>query len=151
MKILCPLNVSLRRCGPFKRFARLLAAVPAALGLLSCAATPASDSAALAGPYHVEIRRTSLGIPHVKADDWGSLGYGYGYVQAQDNLCTMADGFVTYRGERSRYFGPQARPHLRSDLRTAATISTPISSSASSMTMPPSPVIVRVRPLRCVR
>jgi acyl-homoserine-lactone acylase len=105
-----PLNVSLRRCGSFNRFARLLATVPVALGLLSCAATPGSDSAALAGPYHVEIRRTSLGIPHVKADDWGSLGYGYGYVQAQDNLCTMADGFVTYRGERSRYFGAQARP-----------------------------------------
>jgi acyl-homoserine-lactone acylase len=58
----------------------------------------------------VEIRRTALGIAHVKADDWGSLGYGYGYVQAQDNLCTMADGFVTYRGERSRYFGAEAHP-----------------------------------------
>ncbi|MGF6573350.1 acyl-homoserine-lactone acylase [Paraburkholderia sp. GAS333] len=105
-----PLNVSLRRCGSFKRLARVLATVPAALALLSCAATPGTGTDALAGPYHVDIRRTSLGIPHVKADDWGSLGYGYGYVQAQDNLCTMADGFVTYRGERSRYFGPQARP-----------------------------------------
>ena len=100
------INASLRRHG---RFARVLVALPVALGLLSCA-TPDTDSAALAGPYHVDIRRTSLGIPHVKADDWGSLGYGYGYVQAQDNLCTMADAFVTYRGERSRYFGAQARP-----------------------------------------
>ena len=101
-----PLTLSLRRCG---RLARLFAALPVTVGLLSCS-TPGTDAAALAGPYHVEIRRTSLGIPHVKADDWGSLGYGYGYVQAQDNLCTMADGFVTYRGERSRYFGAQARP-----------------------------------------
>ena len=101
-----PLTVFLSRCS---RFARLLTALPVALGLQSCVA-PSADQAALTGPYQVEIRRTALGIPHLKADDWGSLGYGYGYVQAQDNLCTMADGFVTYRGERSRYFGADARP-----------------------------------------
>ena len=27
--------------------------------------------------YNVDIRWTSYGIPHVKADDWGSLGYGF--------------------------------------------------------------------------
>ncbi|MBN3858675.1 penicillin acylase family protein [Paraburkholderia sp. Ac-20340] len=94
---------------------------PAALGgalavalLLQSCATPSRDTqtsfAPQGGPYQVDIRRTALGIPHVKADDWGSLGYGYGYSQAEDNLCTMAEAFVTYRGERSRYFGPQARP-----------------------------------------
>ncbi|WP_456088838.1 penicillin acylase family protein [Paraburkholderia ferrariae] len=62
-----------------------------------------------AGPIHVEIRRTAGGIPHIKADDWASLGYGYGYAEATDDLCTMADAFVTWRGERSRYFGPDAR------------------------------------------
>lgn len=61
------------------------------------------------GPIHVEIRRTEAGIPHIKANDWTSLGYGDGYAQATDDLCTMADAFVTYRGERSRYFGPDAR------------------------------------------
>ncbi|MDC9583237.1 penicillin acylase family protein [Xenorhabdus sp. PR6a] len=62
--------------------------------------------------YQVEIRRTSMGMPHIKANDWGSLGYGYGYgyTQAQDNLCTMADSFLTYRGERSEYFGGEALP-----------------------------------------
>jgi len=60
--------------------------------------------------YHAEIRRTQQGIPHIEAADWGSLGYGYGYVQAQDNLCTLADAFVTYRGERSANFGPDERP-----------------------------------------
>jgi len=48
-------------------------------------------------------------MPHIKADDWASLGYGYGYAQATDDLCTMADAFLTWRGERSRYFGPDAR------------------------------------------
>ena len=43
--------------------------------------------------------------PHVKATDFGSIGYGVGYAFAQDNICVMADTFVTVRGERSRYFG----------------------------------------------
>ena len=34
-------------------------------------------SADTSDPYNVEIRWTSYGIPHVKADDWGSLGYGF--------------------------------------------------------------------------
>jgi len=92
-----------------RRITALLIALSVASGLQSCA-TQAADSVARTTPYRVDIRRTALGIPHVKADDWGSLGYGYGYVQAQDNLCTMAEGFVTARGERSRYFGANARP-----------------------------------------
>ncbi|WP_233806556.1 penicillin acylase family protein [Paraburkholderia sp. HP33-1] len=97
-------NVSLQR-----RVAALLITLPVAAALQSCA-SPDTDSVTHAGPYRAEIRRTALGIPHIKADDWGSLGYGYGYVQAQDNLCTMAESFVTYRGERSRFFGANARP-----------------------------------------
>ncbi len=58
--------------------------------------------------YSAEIRRTAYGIPHVLAKDYGSLGYGYGYAFAQDNLCVLADRVVTLRGERSRYFGPTA-------------------------------------------
>ncbi|MFJ2995367.1 penicillin acylase family protein [Pandoraea sp. NPDC087047] len=58
----------------------------------------------------VEIRRTTDGIPHVRADDWHALGVGVGYVQAQDALCTLAEGFLTFAGERSRYFGADARP-----------------------------------------
>lgn len=60
------------------------------------------------GRYSAEIRRTAMGVPHIKASSWGNAGFGYGYAQAQDNLCTMADSFVTYRGERSRYFGGDA-------------------------------------------
>jgi Penicillin amidase len=60
------------------------------------------------GQYVAEIRRTEYGIPRILADDYGSLGYGYGYAFAQDNLCVMADRVITLRGERSRYFGPTA-------------------------------------------
>ena len=40
-----------------------------------------------ASGYSAEVRRTQFGIPHVKAEDWGSLGYGYGYAYSQDNFC----------------------------------------------------------------
>ena len=63
--------------------------------------------AAVAAP-NVEIRRTSHGIPHIKAKSFYGAAYGYGYAFAQDNLCEMADTYVTVRGERSRFFGPDA-------------------------------------------
>ena len=37
--------------------------------------------------YSAEVRRTEYGIPHIKARDWGGLGYGYGYAYSQDNYC----------------------------------------------------------------
>lgn len=61
-------------------------------------------------PSAVEIRRTSDGIPHVKANDWRSLGIGVGYAQAEDALCTLSEAFVTYEGRRSWFFGTDARP-----------------------------------------
>jgi acyl-homoserine-lactone acylase len=50
----------------------------------------ASAPAAVAAP-NVEIRRTSHGIPHIKAGSYEGLGYGYGYAFAQDNLCEIAE------------------------------------------------------------
>ena len=70
----------------------------------SAAATPRQ-----APRFEATITRTKHGIPHVVADDWGSLGYGHGYATAQTNLCNLADTLVTGRGERSRWFGPNAR------------------------------------------
>lgn len=55
-----------------------------------------------------ELRRTDYGIVHVKANDYASLGYGYAYAFAEDNLCLIADSYVTVNGERSKYFGPDA-------------------------------------------
>jgi acyl-homoserine-lactone acylase len=56
-------------------------------------------------PFRATVRRTSAGVPHVKADDFGGVGYGYGYVFAEDNLCLLAEEILTVRGERARYFG----------------------------------------------
>jgi acyl-homoserine-lactone acylase len=57
------------------------------------------------GKYDVTITRTALGIPHIKASDYASMGYGYGYAFAEDNLCVLQEDLVTIRGERARYFG----------------------------------------------
>jgi acyl-homoserine-lactone acylase len=56
--------------------------------------------------YNAQVQRTSFGIPHIQASDWGSLGYGYGYAFAQDNICVLARDVVVATGTQSRYFGP---------------------------------------------
>ncbi len=76
----------------------------AALAALAAACAPA-PLLAQSTSYNAEVRRTTYGVAHVKAADYGSIGYGVGYAFAQDNFCMMADEFVTVRGERSKYFG----------------------------------------------
>ena len=56
-------------------------------------------------PYKAEVSWTSFGIPHVRASDWGGLGYGYGYAFARDNLCTLALDVVESTGQLSQFFG----------------------------------------------
>jgi acyl-homoserine-lactone acylase len=55
--------------------------------------------------YCAEVRRTSFGVPHVKAGNEKGLGYGIGYAFAQDNFCLLADAITTSNGERSKFFG----------------------------------------------
>jgi acyl-homoserine-lactone acylase len=55
-----------------------------------------------------KIRYTTGGIPHILARNWASLGFGYGYAFAKDNLCTMANDYATVEAQRSVYFGPKA-------------------------------------------
>ena len=93
------------------RAATVMAAVAA---LVAIAAPPAlashSRAGRAAGPAQgqlsARIRYTTGGIPHILAHNWISLGFGYGYAFAQDNLCTMANDYVTVQAQRSRYFGP---------------------------------------------
>jgi acyl-homoserine-lactone acylase len=68
----------------------------------------------IAAPAHAakkpktEIKRTAYGIPHIKSNSYEGIAYGYAYALAQDNICELADTYVTVRAERSRYFDPQA-------------------------------------------
>lgn len=69
------------------------------------------------GTYEATIRRTAYGVPHIAADDLGSLGFGQGYAFAEDHLCTLADQVVKVRGERSRWHGAgEDDANLNSDL-----------------------------------
>lgn len=77
---------------------RIVATLVVCYGTLSTAAAHQEH-------YEVSVKRTSDGVPHIEASSWGNLGFGEGYTQAQDELCTLADSFVTWRGERSAAFG----------------------------------------------
>lgn len=71
------------------------------------AALVAGTSAEAHSRYEAEITRTTYGIPHIVAKDWGGIGFGVAYAYAQDNLCLLAEQFVTLAGERSLHFGPE--------------------------------------------
>ncbi|NGO78025.1 acylase [Streptomyces sp. YC504] len=90
-----------------------------ATALLTAAATAAPAPAAdqdrgdrhpSHGGLSATIRYTEYGIPHILAGNYTDLGFGTGWAQAQDNVCVLAESFVTLRGERSRYFGVDKAP-----------------------------------------
>ncbi|MER7403722.1 penicillin acylase family protein [Streptomyces sp. NPDC000070] len=80
--------------------------------LLSCLLllliTAQPSQAAATGPPSATIRYTEYGIPHIIASDYRGLGYGYGYASATDNVCTLAETYLTVNAQRSRFFGPDA-------------------------------------------
>ena len=57
-----------------------------------------------AGPtFAADIVWTEFGIPHVTAEDWGGLGYGYGWAYSTQNYCVVMAEFVRSAGESARY------------------------------------------------
>ena len=68
------------------------------------------------GTYEADIRWTEYGIPHITADDLGSLGFGNGYAAARDNLCVIAEDVVTVNAQRSRFFGADEVANVTSDV-----------------------------------
>jgi acyl-homoserine-lactone acylase len=92
------------RLGPVLALALLVAACGGG-GSDDNRSTGGGNPGGSSGTYDATVVRTRFGIPHISARDFGSLGYGYGYAFAEDNLCTMLDDYVTVRGERARYFG----------------------------------------------
>ena len=101
---------------------RLRAPCPAPCPRAARRSAPAPRPSALAAKsgYRAEIRRTTGGVPHIKARDFGSLGFGFGYAYAQDQLCEFASIIVTVNAQRSRYFGadaesPNGGTNLQSD------------------------------------
>jgi acyl-homoserine-lactone acylase len=88
----------------------ILAALLAALALAGChgSSERGASGGELPPRFAAELSRTSHGVVHVKAADFAGIGYGLAFAFAQDNICMLADSLLTVRGERSRYFGPDA-------------------------------------------
>ena len=73
----------------------------------------------VAGAYTASLTRTPGGIANIEASTLGGGGFGTGYAQAQDGICTLAEEYLTVSGERSAFFGPSA---LNVDLYWASLI-----------------------------
>ncbi|WP_203217769.1 penicillin acylase family protein [Nocardia terpenica] len=74
------------------------------LAVVAVVATPAvAQEQIRSGPT---IRYTEYGIPHIIASDFFGLGKGYGYASASDNICILADIYLTVDAQRSRFLGP---------------------------------------------
>jgi acyl-homoserine-lactone acylase len=54
---------------------------------------------------HVEIRRTTNGVPHIKADNIGAAEYALAYVQSEDYGARVPLDLLKSRGEMGRWFG----------------------------------------------
>jgi len=53
----------------------------------------------------VEVRRTTYGVPHIKAENLAAAGYAEAYVQSEDYGARVALSLLRARGEMARWFG----------------------------------------------
>lgn len=54
---------------------------------------------------HVEIRRTTHGVPHIRADNLGAAEFALAYVQCEDYGTRVPLDLLHARGEMGRWFG----------------------------------------------
>ena len=92
---------------------KIIVTLASTILLSACVSTPESDTAKPG--FKTQIRWTSYGIPHVKADDWPGLGYGFAYATATDGVCVIAYDVMTVNGDLSRFLGPD-NGNLQSDI-----------------------------------
>ena len=81
---------------------------------LAAAQQPATPSQLTAATLmrQVEVRRTTYGVPHIKADNLVAAGYAEAYVQSEDYGARVAMSLLKARGELARWFG---RDSINSD------------------------------------
>ncbi|SFP97697.1 acyl-homoserine-lactone acylase [Amycolatopsis arida] len=126
----------------WRRAGAVAAAALVTVGLVAApaVAAPASGQAI--------IRYTEHGVPHILAGDVAGAGYGYGYAAAKDNLCALADIYLTVGAERSRHLGPDgagndglgsARGNLTSDLHFQRIIDSGVVERLAALPAPAGP------------
>jgi len=74
-------------------------------GLIAAAGCSGDDGGT--PTYSATIVRTTYGVPHITADNYGDLGFGNGYAYAQDNFCLFMREVVASNGQTARYFGEE--------------------------------------------
>ena len=87
----------------------------AALGLsalVACAPDESvsnDDASALSNAMKetVDVRWTEHGIPHITAQTWEGLGFGFAHSVAQNGVCVLAKELIAVNGELSKYFGAE--------------------------------------------
>lgn len=107
------------------RINQLLCLCVSAIALTACGSSGSPDTAngvSANATYNVQVTWTKFGIPHIKADNWKSIGYGMGYAYAEDNMCVLMEDIVAIRGERARHFGRDGSFTIRSNGRTASNV-----------------------------
>ncbi len=92
---------------------KIIVTLSCVLLLSACSSVPESDPSA--SEFKTQIRWTSYGIPHVKADDWAGMGYGFAYATATDGVCVIAHDVMIVNGDLSRFLGPEDG-NLQSDV-----------------------------------
>ncbi len=76
------------------------------LVLLVCGLVSGCSGSSSSGHHlSAELRRTEFGIPHVKADDWESLAFGYGYAYSQDDYCVTMHEIALASGRSAEMMG----------------------------------------------
>ena len=89
---------------------RLMALI-GSCGLIAAAGCGSSDGGgggtggSPATDYSATIVRTTYGVPHITANNYGDLGFGQAYAYAQDNFCLLMREIVASNGQTARYFG----------------------------------------------
>lgn len=78
-------------------------------------APPVEPEVADVQAFSATVHRTEGGIPHIIAQDWGSIGYGTGYAAAQDHFCEQSKNVLKFRARLSEFLGPEDG-NLDSDL-----------------------------------
>ena len=53
-----------------------------------------------------EIRRDTVGVPHILAEDEEAAGFAFGYAMAEDHAAELGRRYLEARGEAARHFGP---------------------------------------------
>jgi hypothetical protein len=82
-----------------------LAIIAAGVAVSAAPAQVMSPLSAAALVKQVEVRRTTYGVPHIKADNLVAAGYAEAYVQSEDYGPRVALSLLRARGEMARWFG----------------------------------------------